>query len=371
VGDQLSAARELGLEGQAIFSCSTLDEQALSQLASLYGEPESTPPMPWKDGTADAVPPVISSVRTGGILATETTVLWHTDESCRGRVEYGTTAALGSVQRKEQLSFDHEVRLTGLEPMTTYHYSVVAEDAAGNETVSVPGAFQTAADGPVIVIVDDGDEGFTTSGPWAAGSSPGGHDGDYLFSSDQPQETAWAEFRPFLPVGGDYEVSLWYVAGTNRVTDASFTVVHAEGHESFTVNQKADGQTWNPLGTFPFQTGTEGYVRLTNQASGGDVVIADAVRFELIASVATFLRGDANTDQKVDISDAVAVLNYLFLGGVSPQCLDAADTDDSGDLNLTDAVYLLMHLFLGGDPPPSPFPDPGPDPTPDALGDCL
>jgi hypothetical protein len=46
----------------------------------------------------------------------------------------------------------------------------------------------------------------------------------------------------------------------------------------------------------------------------------------------SFVRADANGDPKLDISDAVTVLNYLFLGDAAPDCLDAADTNDDGEL---------------------------------------
>jgi hypothetical protein len=82
----------------------------------------------------------------------------------------------------------------------------------------------------------------------------------------------------------------------------------------------------------------------------------------------SFRRGDGNGDGKLDLSDAVFVLNHLFVGGTEPPCLDSADADDSGDLDITDAVYSLSFLFLGGPAPPSPFLDCGVDPTPDGLG---
>ena len=81
-----------------------------------------------------------------------------------------------------------------------------------------------------------------------------------------------------------------------------------------------------------------------------------------------FRRGDANLDGAVDVSDAIGVLDYLFQGGQTPRCLDAADADDSGSVDLTDAVYLLGFLFLGSQAPPDPFPDLGLDPTEDQLG---
>ena len=81
-----------------------------------------------------------------------------------------------------------------------------------------------------------------------------------------------------------------------------------------------------------------------------------------------FVRGDADSDGELNITDAVYTLSFLFLGGAFPTCEDAADVDDLGTVELTDAVYLLDHLFLGGAPPPAPYPEAGADPTDDALG---
>lgn len=81
-----------------------------------------------------------------------------------------------------------------------------------------------------------------------------------------------------------------------------------------------------------------------------------------------FLRGDANDDSRVDISDAVAILDYLFLGGVISVCLDVLDADDSGGLNISDPIYVLNFLFNGGTSLPPPFPVVGSDPTADSLG---
>jgi hypothetical protein len=81
----------------------------------------------------------------------------------------------------------------------------------------------------------------------------------------------------------------------------------------------------------------------------------------------SFLRGDSNGDGKVDLSDAVATLSHLFLGGAAPACFDAADADDGGTLVITDAIFLLGALFLGTKEIPAPFPDCGTDPTFDKL----
>ena len=86
-----------------------------------------------------------------------------------------------------------------------------------------------------------------------------------------------------------------------------------------------------------------------------------------------FLRGDANADGKVNISDPIAVLGRLYRGEADPPCPDAADADDSGAIEIGDAVRILGYLFLAQAPLPEPFARCGPDATEDALvcGDDL
>ncbi len=83
----------------------------------------------------------------------------------------------------------------------------------------------------------------------------------------------------------------------------------------------------------------------------------------------TFIRGDANDDGALDVSDAVADLLYLFAGASAP-CLDALDANDSGAIDISDAVYVLSYLFAAGPPPPQPFPVRGADPTDTDPLDC-
>jgi hypothetical protein len=80
-----------------------------------------------------------------------------------------------------------------------------------------------------------------------------------------------------------------------------------------------------------------------------------------------FVRGDADANGQHDLTDAVAILTRLFLGGEPLACDDAADADDSGSLNISDAVFLLNHLIAGGPPLSPPFPSCGSDTTPGGL----
>ena len=78
-----------------------------------------------------------------------------------------------------------------------------------------------------------------------------------------------------------------------------------------------------------------------------------------------FIRGDANDDGALDVSDPIFVLGVLFGEhyGIF-QCAHAGDADDNNLHEITDAVFLLLFLFNGGEPPVAPFPDPGYDATP-------
>jgi len=72
-----------------------------------------------------------------------------------------------------------------------------------------------------------------------------------------------------------------------------------------------------------------------------------------------FVRGETNGDGQVDVSDAIGVLEWLFLGGPAPECLAAADVNGDGGIDLSDASSILSFLFLGGSAPVAPFPDCG------------
>jgi hypothetical protein len=87
----------------------------------------------------------------------------------------------------------------------------------------------------------------------------------------------------------------------------------------------------------------------------GDVVLpsADTVLYSgaAILTVLEFMRGDANRDGVIDISDVVYLLNYLFVGGPAPVPLEAGDVTCDGVVDASDLVYLLNYLFVNGPPP--------------------
>ena len=82
---------------------------------------------------------------------------------------------------------------------------------------------------------------------------------------------------------------------------------------------------------------------------------------------AEFVRGDANFDGRLDVSDPILTLRNLFLDAGEFPCPDAADSDDSGGIDIGDSIRSLSFLFLGTHGPAPPFPAPGSDSTEDSL----
>ncbi|MEM7261784.1 MAG: dockerin type I repeat-containing protein, partial [Planctomycetota bacterium] len=64
-----------------------------------------------------------------------------------------------------------------------------------------------------------------------------------------------------------------------------------------------------------------------------------------------FQAGDPNGSGRIDVSDAVASLEYLFLGSDDVQCPQAIEVNEDGAIDLSDAVAILSYLFLGQRPP--------------------
>jgi hypothetical protein len=100
----------------------------------------------------------------------------------------------------------------------------------------------------------------------------------------------------------------------------------------------------------------------------GDVVVMENISGGAFTRGCNdFLRGDANTDGVVSISDVVTLRRLLFEGSVLPSCFDAADASDNDDVTVCDAVVLVDALFRNpgwSQALPAPSPEPGRDPTP-------
>jgi hypothetical protein len=67
----------------------------------------------------------------------------------------------------------------------------------------------------------------------------------------------------------------------------------------------------------------------------------------------SFIRGPCGAPDQADpqITHAITIFGFLFLGNPPPPCLEACDVDGIDPVNITDGIYLLAFLFSGGPPP--------------------
>lgn len=185
--------------------------------------------------------------------------------------------------------------------------------------------------GPADLIVNNGDVGTSSTGTWNPGTYGGGYNNDYAFADCAATVTATYKWTPTVPQTALYDVYCWYNTGTNRATDANYTIRHANGTQSVQVNQQTNGAQWVLLSSgLKFNAGTDGYVMLDNKASN-NVVIADAIRW-VYAGPAPVID---NTPPTISISSpsvtmtksgpVVYTVNYADDTGVSAITLTSAN----------------------------------------------
>lgn len=75
-----------------------------------------------------------------------------------------------------------------------------------------------------------------------------------------------------------------------------------------------------------------------------------------------YITGDANGDGNINVSDAVYIINYVFIGGAAPDPIESGDANCDGSVNVSDSVYIINYIFTGGNAPG--------DPDGDGIPDC-
>ena len=61
--------------------------------------------------------------------------------------------------------------------------------------------------------------------------------------------------------------------------------------------------------------------------------------------------GDVYVDGKIDVSDVIFLINYLFKNGPAPDPLLKGDVTADGIINVQDVIHLINYLFRFGMPP--------------------
>ncbi len=95
-------------------------------------------------------------------------------------------------------------------------------------------------------------------------------------------------------------------------------------------------------GTVPDARSTE-----TISVAAHDFCGSDTMSFV----IETFVCGDVDESEGVDIDDIVYVIQYVFQGGADPVPPESGDVNCSDSVDIDDVVYIIEHVFQGGADP--------------------
>ena len=206
------------------------------------------------------------------------------------------------------------------------HHQVSATACPGDQLIPRlgeirDGTYDLMQGGPVgdEVIVDNTDSGYTSSGFWSTSVTPGYYGTNYEANGTGGTGSEAAKWRPFFAQGGTYGVYVWYTEGGNRAQDAPFTVHYSSGQDLVRVNQQQHGSQWVKLGSYYFLAGSNGWVSLSDDATPGYFIIADAVRFVLetggcsLDLDASYAAGTLSLDFIISSLEPTTWANYLIL----------------------------------------------------------
>lgn len=138
----------------------------------------------------------------------------------------------------------------------------------------------------VIIDTDDeacellGSDWFPTANPGYWGMSPS-------MLNVKGEGFDQAVFTPLLPKASDYHVYAWWVPASNRCLDTPIVIYHHAGIDTIRVNQTTGGDQWNYLGTYSFVGDIAEKVIISDAATSGFYIVADAIRFLDIDSTVT------------------------------------------------------------------------------------
>ncbi|GEM_PF-1389699 len=188
-------------------------------------------------------------------------------------------------------------------------------------------------------FIDNGDTETSSTGNWGARNSVNAWQGD--FSRGNQSATRTYRWSPQLGREGTYEVYVRWPSVGGRSANVPFTIAHAAGLETLTVDQTVGANQWRLLGTYTFNRGSTGYVEIS--AENGRA-IADAVWFKWVDT--------QSPEVVIDSSGAAPLITVgdplsLTASAVDPQQGDLSSgliwsSDRDGSLGTGASISLVV-----------------------------
>jgi hypothetical protein len=132
------------------------------------------------------------------------------------------------------------------------------------------------------IIIDNNMKGFVSfTGDWFEEETV--HKGRYEmnFRYCPKGRGGVFDYKPYFFKDGTYNVFIWYPASTDYSNKVSLLIKHSNGSDNVFINQQKDGGKWIKIGQYKFKMGRGSGISILADLSE-DIVVADAVKFELV-----------------------------------------------------------------------------------------
>ncbi len=134
--------------------------------------------------------------------------------------------------------------------------------------------------------IDNADSNIVKTGTWAVSNISGYWGTTPSIYANAGNGESTVKWRMSIPTDAEYDVYAWWVAASNRASNAPYIIKHKFGTDTVRINQSVNGSQWNRIGRFTFSGDLSEGVTLSNQVdTAGKVVNADALRIISFDSV--------------------------------------------------------------------------------------
>ena len=184
----------------------------------------------------------------------------------------------------------------------------------------------------------------------------------YAFKSLVAEPNA-APLEPFSPFPEDgatnlpVSVVLSWSASDPDGDDVTFDVYLGTSEPLTEVSTQQTADSYNPPGNLAYET--EYMWQIVVKDEHGANTVGPVWGF---TTQDPWICGDANADNRINVSDAVYLINFVFSGGYPPDPYETGDCNCDISVNVSDAVVIINFVFSGGYTPC--------DPTDDGIPDC-
>jgi hypothetical protein len=127
-------------------------------------------------------------------------------------------------------------------------------------------------------IIDTEDNSVVKVGSWFESANAGYYGTSKSLLLTRGNGANFIKYSLNLPADNKYEIYAWWVSASNRCTDTPYIVHHKEKSDTVRVDQTKNGSSWQKLGSFTFTADSNAYVIISDAATSGTYVTADAIK---------------------------------------------------------------------------------------------